>query len=59
MTSKHQLELHVAQPDQDYHDWQNRCRSVGPVFNPFKVRNLFCFVLRFVPVFNVLTMLAT
>lgn len=36
-TVNHQIEIHTAVPDEDYHDWQNRCRSAGPVHNPFKV----------------------
>jgi len=33
----HQFEVHDRIPDEDYHGWQNRCMSSGPVFNPFKV----------------------
>lgn len=38
-TTNHQFEIHSALPNEDYHDWQNRCRSVGSVYNPFKVSN--------------------
>ena len=37
-TVNHQLEVHNSVPDEDYHDWQMRCKSAGDIFNPFKVK---------------------
>ena len=38
-TTNHQFEIHTLLPDEDYHGWQNRCQSTGPIFNPYKVIN--------------------
>ena len=33
----HNWTINEKPPGKDYYDWQNRCSSVGLVYNPFKV----------------------
>ncbi|KAK2722112.1 uncharacterized protein LOC136034475 [Artemia franciscana] len=36
-TFNHQFHVHNDIPNEDYHDWQERCKSAGPVYNPYSV----------------------
>lgn len=34
---RHNWTVNVHPPGKDYYDWQNRCVSAGPLYNPAKV----------------------
>lgn len=34
---EHRWSINVEPPGKDFYDWQNRCKSVGDVFNPHKI----------------------
>ncbi|XP_070142466.1 LOW QUALITY PROTEIN: uncharacterized protein Rsod, partial [Drosophila kikkawai] len=36
-TSDHRWAIHSSAPGKDFYDWQQRCLSAGPVYNPFRV----------------------
>ena len=36
-TNKHDWHIHVDIPGKDFYDWQNRCVSAGPHYNPYEV----------------------
>ncbi|XP_017091861.2 uncharacterized protein Rsod [Drosophila bipectinata] len=36
-TFDHRWAIHSAAPGKDFYDWQQRCISAGPVFNPYRV----------------------
>lgn len=36
-TDQHRWAVHQHKPGKDFYDWQNRCLSTGPVYNPHKV----------------------
>ena len=39
-TFNHQFHVHNDIPNEDYHDWQERCKSAGPVYNPYSVSDI-------------------
>ncbi|XP_022918484.2 uncharacterized protein [Onthophagus taurus] len=36
-SAEHRWAIHDLPPGKDFYDWQNRCMSVGDIYNPFKI----------------------